>query len=874
MSYLVIVKKTFRWCALLIGVAIAGCGGGGGTGPSPPQPNDPPVVSNVTIAPATPRVTDDLTGNASVSDPNGDSTTVSYRWTRNGTPIVGQTNRTLPRGQFNKSDVIELFVTASDGRDEATSSARTTIQDSPVQISASPPTQVTYGEVFTFDIAVSDPDGDPIAFLLLHGPAGMQVSPNGRVTWTARLPMFDRMLDVHWAIGSTSSATPLVSGTVRVEDPARRYPLHRTVNGAPSRRELIVADLNGDSRLEMLVSGQTLHELGYESGSFVQRWAYPFDFEGVQASPASNAVASIAVADSDRDGRMEIFAALKTGVMKLDGVTRRRIEEFAVIDRCIDLSVADLNDDASLQLVCLAIDASGHKQIRLFHAGTGALIAEAPVVDATAAFAVANVDADAAREIITSEGAVIDSQGLTVEWSSGVHFGPDLTVGDIDGDGRAEIIGIVGGVVQAFDAVDRTLQWTIVTITAAEKASAVMAADLNNDGRAEVIVNDAAQTSGYRYNTTTQQTERAFTLPDPSSRDHAYAVGDLDVDGDLDLVRSNLYQNGSGQTASEMIVASLGATPTRIWDNSSNELSNVTGGYWAELTPGQRRLVFGARGIVLLDPVSERYVWHAFLDNPATAARAITVTDMDDDGADDALIASPSGAERFDPATESFAAFPDPLGRAVPAATSMTHTDLYADGIDDIIGNVSGADIAAADLLNRDGKEETVSAGHNALAGRSYFHLFGNSQEFLVNGDFRQLGFNPTNARSADVLIADASGDSVPEVYILLDQTPVPGALIEFSPDLHWTAKFDAPDARQVFLEDLGSGRKNLILASFTADGRSTLRAIDRKSGALIWESPALNGIVNLNSLHYVDTNADEEPELSFGTTNGLYLTR
>lgn len=877
------------WSALLVSCAIAACGGGN-------KANRPPAISAVSIAPASPKVADELTAQATISDPDGDAPTVTYRWTRNGSPISGQTGRTLPRGNA-KGEVIEVFITASDGRAEASSSVSATIQDSPAQLTASPPTQVAYGEEFAFDIVATDADDDPIALSLLHGPAGMALSSTARVTWTARLPLFGQTLDVNWAIAASASTTPALAGVVRVEDPERLYPLHRTANNHAFQRELIVANLDGSGPPEILAFGGTLYELGYEAGTFVQRWAHPFQLEGAERDArTTGGSTSLAVGDVDGDGRMEIFAGLDGSVLKLDGATRRHAAGFDLPATCLDLFVADLTDDGSLEVVCLAVDAGGAKRIRTFHAGSGASIAQTAAMNATQALAVGNVDGDAALEIVTSDGLVLDSIGLATQWSSGVSFGRALTLGDVDGDGIAEIVGIVAGAVQAFDAVDRALQWNIVPLSATQDGTgAIIATDLDADGRAEVVVNDSSQTKGYRRNSVTGQPELVFELGvmGSSIRDYAYGVGDLDGDGDLDLVKSYLFPGGLGGSQAGMLVASLGATAQVIWHSAQGLLQDVTGGVWAELTAGQRRLVFASQGLITLDPLAERYAWRM---HPASGSLALSlgVFDVGADGIDDAFLGTFPLAERYHAASDTFEAFGEPLGGGT--ASAIVHGDFNEDGFDDFVGMTpswgvqvfdvrnatlilggatpgAGIDIEVADL-DRDGSLEIVGLFQNRVV------VYDDKLQLRAEAPIT----SPHIRHPADLLVTDSSGDGVPEIFVLADETPAVRSITQFSADLRVVAQFDMPnvpdlptpdfpDVWHVFAEDLGPGRKNLLIAGRDGDVHF-LRAIDPRTGALVWQSPGLNRTASRNSLHYVDTNEDGEPEIAFGSALGFYVTR
>ena len=80
--------------------------------------NTAPVVDSVSITPASPTTAQLLTANVTSHDPDGDSLTTSYQWTRNGTDIGGATGATLnlaTAGNGDKGDLIRVRATVSDG---------------------------------------------------------------------------------------------------------------------------------------------------------------------------------------------------------------------------------------------------------------------------------------------------------------------------------------------------------------------------------------------------------------------------------------------------------------------------------------------------------------------------------------------------------------------------------------------------------------------------------------------------------------------------------------------------------------------------------------------------------------------------------------
>jgi subtilisin-like proprotein convertase family protein/BMFP domain-containing protein YqiC/DNA-directed RNA polymerase subunit RPC12/RpoP/translation initiation factor IF-1 len=83
--------------------------------------NSKPSVSSVSITPSTAYTSTDLTATPSTwVDDDGDSELYYYKWYKNDTIIVGQTNSTLKRGNFSKGDKISVEITPYDGSENGT----------------------------------------------------------------------------------------------------------------------------------------------------------------------------------------------------------------------------------------------------------------------------------------------------------------------------------------------------------------------------------------------------------------------------------------------------------------------------------------------------------------------------------------------------------------------------------------------------------------------------------------------------------------------------------------------------------------------------------------------------------------------------------
>ncbi|MCK7592298.1 Ig-like domain-containing protein [Pseudomarimonas salicorniae] len=84
-----------------------------------------------------------------------------------------------------------VVVSVNDGRGGTAEQAFTIVvapssSNRPPVITSAAPGEVTPGATFVYQLTAEDPDGDPLSFLLVSGPAGMSVAPDtGRVEWMA-----------------------------------------------------------------------------------------------------------------------------------------------------------------------------------------------------------------------------------------------------------------------------------------------------------------------------------------------------------------------------------------------------------------------------------------------------------------------------------------------------------------------------------------------------------------------------------------------------------------------------------------------------------------------------------------------------------------
>ena len=140
--------------------------------------NTAPDIAEIHLAPVPIHRGEPLKVRVVAADPDGDQVILTYKWFRNGKVIPDARNATLDTKLFVKKDALGVLVTASDGKAtrEPKASLPVTIENSPPQFTSTPPTEIKSGQ-YLYQVAVTDPDDDPVTLELKQGPPGMTLDP-------------------------------------------------------------------------------------------------------------------------------------------------------------------------------------------------------------------------------------------------------------------------------------------------------------------------------------------------------------------------------------------------------------------------------------------------------------------------------------------------------------------------------------------------------------------------------------------------------------------------------------------------------------------------------------------------------------------------
>ncbi len=184
--------------------------------PSAAVRNSPPEIRGVRFVPGDAKAGTGLGVEAEGFDADGDAVRFEIAWRRNGEP-AGNGNRM--EGPLKRGDRVVVTITPFDGKARGRGAELSReIRNTPPVIEGQEGFRVV-GNLVTFRVQASDPDGDPILFALKDAPAGMRIGrSNGQVRWetvpgtTGKIPFTVTVSD-----GSGGEATARFSVTIAEE---------------------------------------------------------------------------------------------------------------------------------------------------------------------------------------------------------------------------------------------------------------------------------------------------------------------------------------------------------------------------------------------------------------------------------------------------------------------------------------------------------------------------------------------------------------------------------------------------------------------------------------------------------------------------------
>lgn len=536
--------------------------------------NQPPSIFNVDIQPTAPNTLDILELPYLWFSDLEDEVTNNIQWYVNDTLVLeGAEKGELAAEYFSKGDTVKVVVTASDGSNEVSQEDTTVIGDAEGRLSLiNMPKLIAEGELVEFDIVWEDPDNDSIPTgIVLQGPTGASVDAAGKVSWQVPdLAFSSQQFEFSFSVADTDQAP--VSGFIEAIGTEKNAPIVRTstaVTTQGSHLKLLATaspDINGVQKIYASDGSNLVFSLQYDNGGFHQDWAYPYNLID------NGTIRSISLADVDGDNTDDLLVAGGKTVAIINGRSGQLIGKHEYDFHILDIEAADFNNDGNLQ-VAILLTQSHHSSNQTLYLARATELADYQIVVGTRygrRLAVGNVDSDPALEIIASAGSVYDGVTLTNEWLRSTEFGDYLAVGDLDNDGIDEIIGATSDKLSVFSAASKERLHQISATTCS-----LQTADVLDDAAYEVLIGPCYGEGLKAYQWTNNALMPVWTADDSTETSHHLSAGDVDGDGNIEIVYQSNYRQARGSIG---VIEPAAATLPQWIDT---EQSGFRSGFWA-----------------------------------------------------------------------------------------------------------------------------------------------------------------------------------------------------------------------------------------------------------------------------------------------------
>ena len=382
-------------------------------------------------------------------------------------------------------------------------------------------------------------------------------------------------------------------------------------------------DVDGDGRAELFAVPQNQnywYELRRDVGLFRQTWTSFLD--------ESNLVA-LDVVGTPSGARLAVL--YENALWIFDASSKAPMQSIVTATSSnTDVALGDLDLDGVLDAVVCDADT-----LYRFELATGSQT-EVRHGFGCSDVAIGQIDGDPQLEIAIAGnqtgGYVLDGVTLAVEWGDLEGFGERIALGDLDGDGRDEILAASDFAYDA-RALDPETNSELWRIPGDYYASSLLVADLDPSPGSEAIVKSYYSQISVLVGATG---ELIRAHPSQTSSISRFAAGDTDGDGDLELLwgadsccsNASLWalEGGSNvvvKVAEETSILAGGFAVGEFSDGLVKEVAVATPSYNSYQVPDQ---------IVILDMAQGRKVRRSAFDAEASVGSISALTSMPLDG--------------------------------------------------------------------------------------------------------------------------------------------------------------------------------------------------------------------------------------------------
>lgn len=362
----------------------------------------------------------------------------------------------------------------------------------------------------------------------------------------------------------------LAAGAVRADE-LRMTTLFRTgtLTQNVGAANLVVRDVVGDSRPDVIscASGAAF-AMSYDGATYRDTWYSPI----VGCS-------GVAVGDRDGKGSNQIFVGTAANIYAYSPTGPSYLYVFdptsygpelakvqvSATEAVNDVAVGNVDGDPGLEVVALT-----NTKAYVYNAATLALKWTASYGGHTVA--IGDLEGDGVNEIVIAAaniGYVLNASAQTLKWSYTGNtypagFGPSMALGDVDNDGKAEILCGTPNYTSSSVRVINGDTMTVVTVPTG--AMSITSGDANNDGQIELVTgpDQWGSVQGYSISGTTSTLLWSITNPDHGVQ--GITVGDPDGDGKNEVLW------GAGVTSTGADQLFVGNANTQTLEYSGTDL--------------------------------------------------------------------------------------------------------------------------------------------------------------------------------------------------------------------------------------------------------------------------------------------------------------
>ncbi|MFC1493813.1 FG-GAP-like repeat-containing protein, partial [Thermodesulfobacteriota bacterium] len=620
---------------------------------------------------------------------------------------------------------------------------------------------------------------------------------------------------------------------------------------------IALGDVDGDGDLDVVMGNyaNTLNKLYLNDGTGVFSG-------GISIGSDTDWTFAIALGDVDGDGDLDAVVGNMYNTNKLylndgTGVFSGGTDIGSDVDDTESIALGDVNGDGNLDIVM------GNTQTNKLYLndGTGVFSSGTDIgsdTDKTISIALGDMDGDGDLDVVASNYTYVanklylnDGDGDpfdTVEsgtdiGGAGISYRYQIALGDVDGDGDLDVAqGIFGlnklylndgtGVFSDGMNIGEHTDGTV----------GIALGDIDGDGDLDVVTGNNDQTNKLYLN---DGTDNPFdevtgtTIGTETDLTNAIALGDIDVDGDLDVVTGNkLYLNNDN---------GVFADGTVINSNSSSTYSIALGDMDGD---GDLDLVVGNSGQtdkLYLNDGTGIFSEGIDISSDTYGNRAIALGDMDGDGDFDVVV-----------------------GNSYAQANRLylnNGNGVFADGMD-ISSDIDWTQSVAIGDVDSDGKLDVV-AGNNNARNRLY-------RNNGTSNPFNEVTGTDINSETytQKITLGDVDGDGDLDIVagansenrlFLNDGTGVFSDGISIGSDTDWTFAIALGDVD-------GDGDLDVVTGN---DGQTNKLYLNDGTGVFSDGTIIGSDIDHTQGIALGDIDGDGDPDVvagNYGETNKLYL--